>query len=1773
MLTIKNRGKRATALFLSAALALSVNASLTRAAVSPGTPSGASPARAAGASQDGARRGNANYVSNQGALLDDAFVALPLSAVKASGWLENQLLLQKNGLTGHMYLFNDYSDARSMWLGAASGEAWERGPYYMRGLVALAFSLEDPDLIAQAMKWINAVLGSQRADGSFGPVAVGDWWPEMPVLMALRDYYEYTDYKGQPDGRVMPFMEKYFRFEQAQLPAHHLTNWADERGGDNIDSVYWLYDRLYDPANPGNTDWLLDLGNTLKSQTSDWLTRYTNTTVRQHVVNTSQGLKMPTVYYQYDGGAAYKAAAANGILNWSLDHGRIDGLPNSDESARDNRSTRGTETCGIVENMLSMEINERILGEAWMGDYIERLAYNALPAAITPDSTGHTYFVLQNQVLATLGNHEFVNDHGDSSAFGAPNGYDCCFANFHMGWPKFVQTMWMATRADGLAVTAYGPNSVNAKVAGGKTAKFDEQTDYPFKDTVRLTYGGDDASFELKLRVPAWAQDPVITVNGRAMEGVAAGDYYTVNRAWQYGDIVNLTFPSEIRASTWYNNSVGIEKGALIFGLKLDEQWRRLDGTDGNELREEKVNRQPDYPTREVLAAGKWNYGLVIDYNNPAAGFQVQEADAVGLQPFSQAGAPITLKAVGQVIPNWKLDGNLAGPQPVITPYDASKTEPIELIPYGSERLRISEFPRIGNPADTVTRSDGRAIKFNGADYTEFKNVVVPDAGDYTLKITGSGSGSVIVNAKYTQAVSLDAGPAQITGLKSKTSGSFQFNSANYNNLRFTPGLSVSSIEVTPVSPAVSDLIVSAATRAETSVRFVTNLSDQAQPLTVVYGTQSGAYAVETSGFKSDTAIITGLDPDKTYYAKVRTVINGVQKESKEYVFPPATGGELLPDPNAAPANYAGFGSLSAMQGDWTLYDPNGSISFTSDTPPAMRFNRNTDMKAVLTGQGSAVWSDYVAEATLSVDDVARNNCGMMFRVTGPGTGPDGYRGYFAGIGRVAGSVNGPGVIIGYADGSWHELKTIPWTISPGTRYALKVVAYGERFAVYVDGALVTTFGDSRYGGGTIGLRAYDEAFTAYDATVRPVTADDLKVFAVTGGGLTPNPAPDAVYSGFGSVSDYNAAWRGYGNTGSIAVVDNGGAAQVNFGVNTDVKTVLTASPQTSTDPLTWTDFVAEAKLSVDLANNNNCGLMLRSTNIGAGPDNYTGYFAGIGRVSDVGGTGVIIGRADGAWHTVKTVPWDIKAGQVYTLKTVTYGSRLAVFVDGALAAVVDGVMYPAGTIGLRSYNEAFKVYGVSVRNVTADDLAAFDYPVSPSFSDDFSDAAASAGRWTPYGNTAQITFSGGAIAFGSDTNVKAVAGQTAWNNYVYEADVRRTGGGATSDAGLMLRVTSPGSGSDGYHGYYFGVTNTNYVVGWADGGWHQIVNSPSAAVKPQNQYNHLKAVANGSELYFYVNGALVYSMTDTRYAAGQIGLRSYNMSFTADNVTVRAVSQEDLREIAAPPSVAITVSAASSGDIIQIKYPKTQNALTYKIAYGTEPGVYTREIADAQINPYASGSITAGKTAFEAPASGTYYVRFYGLNGSNIVAVSNELAVTTGYEESTAYDRGKLAGALSAAESLDTSAFTRTSADRFALALALAKATAADSAAGEMDLGLARQLLMSAAKGDSIDLSYGAFRAYADIPQGAGDAAAPEYTVVNTGGGADAKILFILAVYDGAGRVTAVYSEPGAAPAGGAVSAQLSGAVPAGGSAKAFIWDGATLAPLCAPAEASYTK
>ncbi|MCS7059594.1 MAG: hypothetical protein NZM14_00365 [Thermoflexales bacterium] len=72
-------------------------------------------------------------------LIAQAFSPIPLGSIRPAGWLLNQLSIQADGLSGHLDEF--WPDvAQSGWIGGEA-EGWERGPYWLDGLVPLAYLL------------------------------------------------------------------------------------------------------------------------------------------------------------------------------------------------------------------------------------------------------------------------------------------------------------------------------------------------------------------------------------------------------------------------------------------------------------------------------------------------------------------------------------------------------------------------------------------------------------------------------------------------------------------------------------------------------------------------------------------------------------------------------------------------------------------------------------------------------------------------------------------------------------------------------------------------------------------------------------------------------------------------------------------------------------------------------------------------------------------------------------------------------------------------------------------------------------------------------------------------------------------------------------------------------------------------------------------------------------------------------------------------------------------------------------------------------------------------------------------------------------------------------------------------------------------------------------------------------------------------------------------------------------------------------------------------
>src|SRR5580704_14710140 len=180
-------------------------------------------------------------VRNSAPLAPNAFYLLPLGSVRPAGWLRDQLQIQARGLGGH--LDETWADvgSNSGWLGG-TGESWERGPYFLDGLVPLAYLLDDQRLKAKAQKFIEWTLTHQATDGRIGPSGNDDWWPRMVMLKALAQYQEITG-----DQRVIPVLSRYFAYQLAALPDRPLRDWGKFRWQDNALIAIWLYNRTGDP--------------------------------------------------------------------------------------------------------------------------------------------------------------------------------------------------------------------------------------------------------------------------------------------------------------------------------------------------------------------------------------------------------------------------------------------------------------------------------------------------------------------------------------------------------------------------------------------------------------------------------------------------------------------------------------------------------------------------------------------------------------------------------------------------------------------------------------------------------------------------------------------------------------------------------------------------------------------------------------------------------------------------------------------------------------------------------------------------------------------------------------------------------------------------------------------------------------------------------------------------------------------------------------------------------------------------------------------------------------------------------------------------------------------------------------------------------------------------------------------------------------------------------------------------------------------------------------
>jgi hypothetical protein len=672
----------------------------------------------------GAEAPPALYPNLRAPLLETKYVRLPVDAIKARGWLRDQLIVQANGYTGRLPEVWD-AIQRTAWKGdrapwkqegkyqfgevtrttTYSGSAglnmypeccWARFvPRWLEGLLPLAHQLDDPRLKQIVDQYLQYLLTVEKPESVTPSITA---WSHLGRILPL--YYEATG-----DKRVLELCRRMFAYFD-HIRGNNLSPQPEAvqqtRLGMPLSFAWWYYSQTADPELLGQIQWIA------KNCVDYYRDFYTSPrTPSQHIVDVCQAIQYPVQYYLLAKDPSYRDCVPAGMKKLDALHGQAGGRWNGDEYLSGLSPTQGSELCSVTELIYSLLRNFEAVGDLAYVDRLETLVFNCAPGTCTGDWWAHQYDQQANQVLVSVAKRKWHGNNDASNIFGFTPNYACCLSNMHSPFPNYIQHLWMATADRGLIAPAYGPSETKARVADGLAVTLTEETDYPFADGIRITVQPARAvAFPLYLRIPAWADGAEVSVAGGPVQRPAAGTLHKLDRTWQPGDVVNLSLHPRVRTEPRANGAVFVRWGALYFSLRIGQAFKPI---KVNEARRAKTAAPTGVVNWHIDPTTDWNYGLAIDPARPEAEVQIRK---IGRLPFARKdepvwlpGAtaftpwtedvPVVLKMKARQIPSWGMDGASAA-DITVSPVNVDTPETmVELIPYGCTRLRLSEFPLV----------------------------------------------------------------------------------------------------------------------------------------------------------------------------------------------------------------------------------------------------------------------------------------------------------------------------------------------------------------------------------------------------------------------------------------------------------------------------------------------------------------------------------------------------------------------------------------------------------------------------------------------------------------------------------------------------------------------------------------------------------------------------------------------------------------------------------------------------------------------------------------------------------------------------------------------------------------------------------------------------------------------------------------------------------------------------------------------------------------------
>ncbi|KAL9113154.1 MAG: hypothetical protein Q9227_002766 [Pyrenula ochraceoflavens] len=634
-----------------------------------------------------------------------------------------------DGLAGHEHDFYHYV-MDNPWLGGNTDYSPlnEAFPYWLNGLVPLAYALDDERLKTQVLGAVDYIVGHQQADGWLGPETdprTRNFWARYPVLLAMTQLAEADRLPGLAAigafYRFLPLMHSMLQANYTGYVLHPGDNfdeqWGRARAADMVAALQWFYARdapgVGGPFRPENASTLIwDCMQWFYDKAYDWSYWFNDGVYIKgdldlepvdltnqlfpylHGVNAGQGLKAGAVIRRFTANDSLITTTKNGI-DWTLTyHGAPSGSIIGDERQSGLSPLRGTELCTVVETMYSLTYAYQALGDRDYADRAELAAFNALPAMLMPRWWAHQYVIETNQPIShKLDQTPFWNVNTVGQTFGLEPNYPCCTVNHPQGYPKFLSATFSRSGDSGLAHTLLAPAKVTTQLPNGVNLTVDCATNYPFNHVFYYTISS-SGPFTFSVRVPGWAifSGTTFQLNG-AHTVPAMPDFVT--------GMANINIPAgnnvlvyrigaSIRVEPRANDTVAIYHGALLYALPVT----------GNYSFTSPANYPPgsgaplEAHDWTILPNSPWNVAIDIntlyfyDHDN-------RDDEQLPNPIFEQNAPPVVISALVCEI-GWNLTNGYAGNPPL--PGQRNCTGPaftVGLTPFGAAKLHMAELPTV----------------------------------------------------------------------------------------------------------------------------------------------------------------------------------------------------------------------------------------------------------------------------------------------------------------------------------------------------------------------------------------------------------------------------------------------------------------------------------------------------------------------------------------------------------------------------------------------------------------------------------------------------------------------------------------------------------------------------------------------------------------------------------------------------------------------------------------------------------------------------------------------------------------------------------------------------------------------------------------------------------------------------------------------------------------------------------------------------------------------